>query len=120
MQVALEDEASGLAYGAVFREYGLTVDDGGSSFLVIDFCPFCGVELPQSLRDAWFARLNDLGLEPENPRVPPEMRDASWWREASSEDDGKARLQSTGSRRRLRERVFVDWPDTDSPSNAGE
>ncbi|HJX48173.1 MAG TPA: hypothetical protein VJ375_10015 [Gaiellaceae bacterium] len=33
-----------------YREYGLIVHDGGSSMIVIDYCPFCGARLPESLR----------------------------------------------------------------------
>lgn len=33
-----------------FDEYGLIIHDGGSSFIKIDFCPFCGKNLPKSKR----------------------------------------------------------------------
>lgn len=33
------------------REYGLIVHDGGTSSIVILFCPWCGALLPVSLRD---------------------------------------------------------------------
>ena len=38
-------------YLPVFREYGLLIHDGGSSFVRIQFCPWCGSRLPESLRD---------------------------------------------------------------------
>jgi hypothetical protein len=69
-----------LIYVDQFREYGIRIFDGGSSFLVIDFCPFCGASLPPRLRKEWFERLERLGLEIEDPRLPDEMRDGSWWR----------------------------------------
>jgi hypothetical protein len=31
-------------------EYGLIVHDGGSSFVVINYCPWCGKKLPESTR----------------------------------------------------------------------
>jgi hypothetical protein len=37
-------------YQPTLREYGLIVHDGGSSSIVIRFCPWCGVRLPESLR----------------------------------------------------------------------
>lgn len=77
---ALNDSDVPLMYVDNFREYGLRVADGGSSYLLLLFCPFCGCELPRSLRDEWFERLDELGLEPEDPRVPMELRDGSWWR----------------------------------------
>lgn len=44
----------------------------GSSGLLMDYCPFCGQRLPESLRDAWFDRLDELGLEPEDDEIPAE------------------------------------------------
>lgn len=37
-------------YSHTFDEYGLIIHDGGSSFITIDFCPFCGTKLPESKR----------------------------------------------------------------------
>lgn len=52
--------------GDRFREFGLRILAGGASFLVLAFCPFCGARLPSSMRDQWFDRLEELGLEPED------------------------------------------------------
>jgi hypothetical protein len=40
-----------------FGEYGLPVRDGGSSYVLIGYCPFCGSRLPESTRDAYFEAL---------------------------------------------------------------
>lgn len=32
-------------YSKSLGEYGLLIHDGGSSFLTISFCPFCGTKL---------------------------------------------------------------------------
>lgn len=37
-------------YSKKFDEYGLIIHDGGSSFVVIKFCPFCGTKLPEPKR----------------------------------------------------------------------
>ncbi|HQU82415.1 MAG TPA: hypothetical protein PKY59_04785 [Pyrinomonadaceae bacterium] len=37
-------------YSKRFNEYGLIIHDSGSSFIKIDFCPFCGKKLPKSKR----------------------------------------------------------------------
>jgi hypothetical protein len=37
-------------YSKKFNEYGLIIHDGGSSYAVINFCPFCGEKLPESKR----------------------------------------------------------------------
>lgn len=78
---SLEEPAFQLRYRDMYREYGIYIQDGGSSFIVIDFCPFCGEALPTRLRDEWFRRLRALGLEPDDPRLPAEMEDGTWWRE---------------------------------------
>lgn len=33
-----------------FDEYGIIVHDGGSSFSVISYCPWCGSKIPLSKR----------------------------------------------------------------------
>ena len=38
-------------YNPRFQEYGLMIHDGGSSVLLIHFCPWCGSRLPVSIRD---------------------------------------------------------------------
>jgi hypothetical protein len=44
-------------YSSKFDEYGIIVHDGGSSFIEISFCPWCGAKLPMSKRDLWFDTL---------------------------------------------------------------
>lgn len=79
---AVEADDLPVSYHPVFREWGIDYTDGGSSFNTIQFCPWDGERLPGQLRDAWFDRLDELGLEPEDPRVPVEMRSDRWWKEA--------------------------------------
>ena len=38
----------------IFDEYGLIIHDGGTSYNVIDYCPFCGKKLPASKRELYF------------------------------------------------------------------
>ena len=40
-----------------FDEYGIIVNDGGHSFIIIKYCPWCGKELPKRKRDLWFKKL---------------------------------------------------------------
>lgn len=63
-----------------FREYGITILDGGQALQVINHCPWCGRALPTSLRDEWFGLLETLGLEPTSRDVPIDMRTDAWWR----------------------------------------
>jgi len=74
----LSDETA-VIYVAKFREYGIRVADGGSSFIRLRFCPWCGVQLPGSLRDEWFEALERRGLEPHSEHLPPEFLSDSWW-----------------------------------------
>jgi hypothetical protein len=82
MARALADQDTPLFYNDKFREYSITIQDGGSSVMMIGFCPFDGAKLPDSLRDEWFDRLDQLGLEPESPDLPLDMRSGTWWRRA--------------------------------------
>jgi len=76
----LDDPDYPFVYIDTFREYGVKIEDDGLSHVVIAYCPFCAVALPPSLRDAWFERLDELGLEPEDAAVPGDMRDGTWAR----------------------------------------
>jgi hypothetical protein len=77
---SLADESVPLIYIGKYREYGILYVDGGTSFGLIDYCPFCGVRLPQGLREEWFETLDSLGVEPDDSSVPTEMTDETWWR----------------------------------------
>lgn len=86
MRVALDPEVGSLVYTAKFREFGVPIRDGGSSVLIIEFCPFCGARLPASLRDRWFDELDALGLEPGDDAIPRPMLTDEWWRTGGGSD----------------------------------
>lgn len=68
-------------YSARFDEYGLIIHDGGASYVLIQHCPFCGRELPQSRRDLWFETLQALGYsKPLEQEIPQEFEDDAWYR----------------------------------------
>ena len=50
MKEHVEDEDRIILYWSKFREYLIPIHDGGSSGIVILFCPWCGKKLPPSLR----------------------------------------------------------------------
>lgn len=81
MDYAVAEERLPVSYVPQFREWGIDYVDG-LSFYTLEHCPWDGERLPESVRDEWFRRLEELGLEPEDPRVPEEMRSDAWWREA--------------------------------------
>lgn len=37
-------------YSEQSNEYGIIVHDGGSSFILVNYCPWCGTKLPKSAR----------------------------------------------------------------------
>ena len=62
-----------------FREWGIPIPDGGTSFMEMTFCPFCGTRLPSSLRDAWFDKAEELGIGPPYDEMPAEYLSEAWW-----------------------------------------
>lgn len=78
MEQALIQDDTPLTYVPKFREYGLEVSDGGSSFIEIGYCPWCGKKLPGSLREEWFDTLENLGIDPFKDVIPEEFNDERW------------------------------------------
>ena len=64
------------SFNPKFNEYGIIIHDGGSSAIQINYCPFCGTELPGSKRNLWFAKLKDLGYEDpiDNDNIPEDFK----------------------------------------------
>ncbi len=73
-------------YSDQFAEYGLIVHNGGGgSYVLIQFCPWCGTALPESLRDRWFEELEELGYgEPLDQEIPAQYKTGAWHRERRS------------------------------------
>ncbi len=68
-------------YSNKFDEYGIPVRDGGSSYIVINYCPHCGIKLPKSRRDKWFKELEKLGFnEPFEKSIPKKYLTDEWYR----------------------------------------
>lgn len=87
MRRHLEEGEVAIVYLPKFREYGIRIEDGGTAFQMIRFCPWCGGMLPSSLRGRWFEELDDLGLEPESPDLPERYRTGAWWQSGAVGDD---------------------------------
>ena len=72
-----------ICYNDVFDEYGIIIHDGGSSYVLINYCPFCGKKLPHSKRDSFFDILEELGYtdkEVANRKIPSEFKTDEWWK----------------------------------------
>ena len=70
-----------VVYNAKFDEYGMPIRDGGPSVMSMQFCPWCGTQLPESKRDLWFNTLAALGFDdPSEQPISDEFRSDEWWR----------------------------------------
>jgi len=65
-----------LVYNEVLDEIGLIVHDGGASYVVIGFCPWCGSKQPESQRDRWYDEIEAKGIGEDD--LPPEYASAAW------------------------------------------
>lgn len=79
MRRALRDETIPLVFSAKFREYGIRVLDGGSSYIEIHYCPWCGKKLPGSLRGEWMRQVRKLGFEPGDKGIPKKFNSNRWY-----------------------------------------
>ena len=79
MRYALEEPDIPITYSPKFREVGIEYLDGGTSILLLSFCPWSGDKLPESLRDAWFDELERRGIDPHEGPIPPEFQTDQWY-----------------------------------------
>jgi hypothetical protein len=75
---AIADERVPFVYVPRYREWGLLVD-GGPAIQSVTHCPWCGSELPESLRDRFFDELDKHGLDVDTPDLPLHLRSDAWW-----------------------------------------
>jgi hypothetical protein len=71
-----------VVYSAKFDEYGLIVhDDGGHSYVTVQFCPWCGAKSPEPKREHWFRDLEAKGFDdPLRQDIPDAYRSDAWYR----------------------------------------
>jgi hypothetical protein len=80
MSSNLESEEAAICYSPKLREYGIRVLDGGSSFILIHHCPWCGTSLPPSLRTRWFEALEARGIKVGDTTIPEAFNSDAWWK----------------------------------------
>lgn len=69
----------GVRFFEKVREYGVSLL-GSSGTVRIDFCPWCGLRLPTSLRDRRYEELLAMGIDdPLTQPVPPEFETSEWY-----------------------------------------
>lgn len=71
-------------YSSRFNEFGILIYDGlngiATSYILISHCPWCGKKLPESKRDEWFDKLEELGYdEPLSQDIPQEFNSSEWY-----------------------------------------
>ena len=76
----LKEDDIALLHVKKFREYGISIIDGGSSVIKINYCPWCGVKLERSLRHEWFEQLAELSLDPISDELPNRFKNDEWWK----------------------------------------
>ena len=80
METHVENGEIAVRYFARFREYGIGYVDDPDTVVLITHCPWCGEELPESLRDEWYEAIDELRLEPDaEDEIPPEFLCDDWW-----------------------------------------
>lgn len=68
-----------LVYNEPFDEYGIPVRDGGETYVIVTHCPWCGTKLPDSKREAWFDKIDKLGLiDATETSIPEKFLTAAW------------------------------------------
>jgi hypothetical protein len=78
--VDFENVDTPIIYIEKFDEYGLKIYDGGNSSILIEYCPWCGQNLPKSKRDKWFDEIEALGINPWREDVPEKYKNGSWFK----------------------------------------
>jgi hypothetical protein len=83
----VNDKRMPIEYMSTFREYHLPLLSSNAQ-QSIDYCPWCGVNLPNSLRDLWFEMLEDkigeqiYDIAFDNTRfneIPEKFQNDTWW-----------------------------------------
>lgn len=67
-------------YNEKWNEYGLIIHDSGTSYITINYCPWCGKKLPDSKADTWFDELEKLGFTNHfSEDIPKKYTSAEWY-----------------------------------------
>jgi hypothetical protein len=67
-----------ILYDKKFDEYSIGPRGGKGDEYLIDCCPWCGVKLPESKRNLWFEKLEEMGIDPNEGDLPEEYNSDLW------------------------------------------
>ncbi|MGC2310116.1 MAG: hypothetical protein WA432_00650 [Candidatus Babeliaceae bacterium] len=84
MDISLNDPKTPLKYYPIVREYGFIMNDS-FAIQLLNYCPWCSIKLPESVRDYYFEIMWARGLEPgfdkyNDPNIPEEFKSDEWWK----------------------------------------
>lgn len=86
LKICLDDIRVPLEYSPSFREYTIPLK-GRVARQGISFCPWCGVKLPEDLRDEWIDILEkEYGIEDpffvrmDGGDLPKDFLSDEWWK----------------------------------------
>jgi hypothetical protein len=79
-----EEPLYNVKYNPTRREYYLKSLVGPYA-MILQYCPWCGSKLPESLRKQWYAILRtEFHLNPNDPddevKIPQEFLSDEWWK----------------------------------------
>jgi hypothetical protein len=69
-----------ITYVSNADEYGIIFHDGGTAYMRIRYCPWCGAKLPESKRSLRFEILEAMGCEVPWDEIPEEFKTDEWWK----------------------------------------
>jgi hypothetical protein len=69
-----------ITYVSYADEYGIIIHDGGSSYIQIGFCPWCGTKLPESKQVLRVETMESSGHSPFDDEIPEEFQTDEWWK----------------------------------------
>ena len=75
-------------YSKRFNEYMISLSDDNASGICLIYCPWCGRKLPESKRERWFEKLEQMGVEFslfDTDRVPLPYLSDVWWKDRESD-----------------------------------
>jgi hypothetical protein len=68
-------------YSPMFRDHGIIIHDGSTSYITIRYCPWCGKKLPTSMRNKWFEELAKTGMKYElGQDIPKKFLSEKWYK----------------------------------------
>lgn len=77
---AFETPECVVTYDVRFDEYAIGARGGSGDDVLIAYCPWCGVRLPDSKRKAWQDGLRRQGIDPDFHDIPADFLSGKWWR----------------------------------------